>query len=630
MLKILEFRARTPRWVIVVLDLFISLFALTLAYLIRFDLKADANTIENEWNVLSKSLFLFFALKFIVFYIFKIHKGLVRHTSTEDLKRIFYALTTCSLLFLIFGIIRYTYFDGSFLFPMSVLIVEYISSLLILVGSRFLVKLFYLETIKNKDKIENILIYGAGISALITKKTIENDPRNNQKIIGFIDDNLKLAGTRIEGIQVYASSELSNLFSEFQLKTVIIAIQNPNLLNQKKIIDTCINLNIQIQKVPNPKSWINGEFSTKQLAKIKIEDLLGRNSILLEKDKVENELQQKIILITGAAGSIGSGLAEQIALFNPKLLILLDQAESPLFDLQFTLLNDFPELKFELVIGDVCNEIRMQNLFKTFNPQLVFHAAAYKHVPIMEMNPSEAVATNILGTKIIADLSDSFKVEKFVMISTDKAVNPTNVMGASKRIAEMYVENKNKASETNYITTRFGNVLGSNGSVIPLFQKQIEKGGPITITDERITRYFMTISEACQLVLEAGAMGKGGEIFIFEMGESVKIIELAKKMIALSGLELGRDIDIKIIGLRPGEKLYEELLANEENTLPTHHSKILIAKNRLTTSEQIIYIEELITLIPLQDNQKIVKKMKEIVLEYISNNSIYETLDEII
>ena len=627
MLKILEFRARTPRWVIVVLDLFISLFALTLAYLIRFDLKADANTIENEWNVLSKSLFLFFALKFIVFYLFKIHKGLVRHTSTEDLKRIFYALTTCSLLFLIFGIIRYTYFDGSFLFPMSVLIVEYISSLLILVGSRFLVKLFYLETIKNKDKIENILIYGAGISALITKKTIENDPRNNQKIIGFIDDNLKLAGTRIEGIQVYASSELSNLLSEFQVKTVIIAIQNPKLLNQKKIIDTCINLNIQIQKVPNPKSWINGEFSTKQLTKIKIEDLLGRNSILLEKDKVEKELEQKIILITGAAGSIGSGITEQIALFNPKLLILLDQAESPLFDLQFTLLNDFPELKFELVIGDVCNEIRMQNLFKTFKPQLVFHAAAYKHVPMMEMNPSEAVATNILGTKIIADLSDSFKVEKFVMISTDKAVNPTNVMGASKRIAEMYVENKNKASETNYITTRFGNVLGSNGSVIPLFQKQIEKGGPITITDERITRYFMTISEACQLVLEAGAMGKGGEIFIFEMGESVKIIELAKKMIALSGLELGRDIDIKIIGLRPGEKLYEELLANEENTLPTHHSKILIAKNRPTTSEQIIYIEELITLIPLQDNQKIVKKMKKIVLEYISNNSIYETLD---
>ena len=627
MLKILEFRARTPRWVIVVLDLFISLFALTLAYLIRFDLKADANTIENEWNVLSKSLFLFFALKFIVFYLFKIHKGLVRHTSTEDLKRIFYALTTCSLLFLIFGIIRYMYFDGSFLFPMSVLIVEYISSLLILVGSRFLVKLFYLETIRNKDKIENILIYGAGISALITKKTIENDPRNNQKIIGFIDDNLKLAGTRIEGIQVYASSELSNLLSEFQVKTVIIAIQNPKLLNQKKIIDTCINLNIQIQKVPNPKSWINGEFSTKQLTKIKIEDLLGRNSILLEKDKVEKELEQKIILITGAAGSIGSGITEQIALFNPKLLILLDQAESPLFDLQFTLLNDFPELKFELVIGDVCNEIRMQNLFKTFKPQLVFHAAAYKHVPMMEMNPSEAVATNILGTKIIADLSDSFKVEKFVMISTDKAVNPTNVMGASKRIAEMYVENKNKVSETNYITTRFGNVLGSNGSVIPLFQKQIEKGGPITITDERITRYFMTISEACQLVLEAGAMGKGGEIFIFEMGESVKIIELAKKMIALSGLELGRDIDIKIIGLRPGEKLYEELLANEENTLPTHHSKILIAKNRLTSSQQIIYIEELITLIPLQDNQKIVKKMKEVVLEYISNNSIYETLD---
>ena len=627
MLKILEFRARTPRWVIIVLDLSISFVALMLAYLIRFDLKADPDVIRNAWAVLSKSLIIFFGGKFIIFYLFKIHKGLVRHTSTEDLKRIFYALTSCSLLFLIFGVIRFKYFDRAFLFPMSVLIVEYISSLMLLVGSRFLVKLFYLETIKNKDEIENILIYGAGISALITKKTIENDPRNNQKIIGFIDDNLKLAGTRIEGIQVFASSELSNLHSEFLVKTVIIAIQNPNLNNQKKIIDTCLNLNVKIQKVPNPKSWINGEFSTKQLVKIKIEDLLGRNSILLEKDKIEKELQQKIILITGAAGSIGSGIAEQIALFNPKLLILLDQAESPLFDLQFTLINNFPELKFELVIGDVCNEIRMHNLFKTFKPQLVFHAAAYKHVPMMEMNPCESVSTNILGTKIIADLSDNFKVEKFVMISTDKAVNPTNVMGASKRIAEMYVENKNKASETNYITTRFGNVLGSNGSVIPLFQKQIEKGGPITITDERITRYFMTISEACQLVLEAGAMGKGGEIFIFEMGESVKIIELAKKMIALSGLELGLDIYIKIIGLRPGEKLYEELLANEENTLPTHHSKILIAKNRLTSSEQIIYIEELITLIPLQDNQKIVKKMKEIVSEYISNNSIYEELD---
>ena len=627
MIKKLKFGTRTPGWFIIVLDLLISFVALILAYFIRFDLNTDITIFKTEWNKISESILVFFILKFLVFFVFKIHKGLIRHTSNQDLKRLFLALAVFTISLILFGKLKFHYIDRAYIFPTSILIIEFFVSLIILFGSRFLIKIAYNETIKIKIEPQNILVYGAGVSAIITKNTIENDPKNNQKIMGFIDDNPKLAGARIGGIYVYSSTEFTMLCNTFNIKTLIIAIQNPILSNQKKIIDLCLENNIQVQKIPDPRSWINGEFSTKQFTKIKIEELLGRNSILLEKDKVEKELNQKIILVTGAAGSIGSGIAEQIALFNPKLLILLDQAESPLFDLQFTLLNDFPELKFELVIGDVCNEIRMLNLFKTFKPQLVFHAAAYKHVPMMEMNPCEAVATNILGTKIITDLSDSFKVEKFVMISTDKAVNPTNVMGASKRVAEMYVENKNKASETNYITTRFGNVLGSNGSVIPLFQKQIEKGGPITITDERITRYFMTISEACQLVLEAGVMGKGGEIFIFDMGKSVKIIDLAKKMIALSGLELGRDIDIKITGLRPGEKLHEELLANEENTLPTHHSKILIAKNRLTTSEQIISIEELITLIPLQDNKKIVKKMKEIVEEYISNNSIYEALD---
>ena len=612
-MEIFEFKSRTPRWIILFLDLGISLFSLVFAYIIRLDLITSKSDLYSEFSKLPESILIFFGVKFIVFYFFEIHKGLVRHTSIEDLKRIFYALSACSLLYITFGLIRYFYVDRLFLFPFGIIIVEFTISLILLVGTRFVVKLLYLKTIESKDELENILIYGAGISALITKKTIENDPRNNQKIIGFIDDNLKLDGTRIEGIHVYASSELSNLYKEFKIKTVIIAIQNPNLNNQKTIIDTCLNLNIKVQKVPNPKSWVNGEFSFKQLVKINIEDLLGRNSILLQKDKVEAELNQKVILITGAAGSIGSGIIEQ--------------AESPLFDLQFTLINDFPELKFELVIGDISNEVRMLNLFQTFKPQIVFHSAAYKHVPMMEMNPSEAIYTNIKGSKIIADLSDSFNVEKFVMISTDKAVNPTNVMGASKRIAEIYIEYKNNISITKYIITRFGNVLGSNGSVIPLFQKQIDKGGPITITDERITRYFMTISEACQLVLEAGAIGEGGEIFIFEMGQSIKIIDLAKKMISLSGLQLGRDIDIKIIGLRPGEKLYEELLANEENTLKTHHSKILKAKNRDTSLEQINNIEELIALIPLQDNLKIVRKMKEIVPEYISNNSIYEALD---
>lgn len=627
MLKVLEFSARTPRWVIIVIDLLTSVFSLTLAYLIRFDLRANSEILKNEWAILSNSLIIFFSLKFLVFYLFKIHKGLVRFTASEDLKRIFYALSTCSILFLIFGMARYYFFDGLFLFPMSVLIVEYITSLLILVGSRFLIKLLFLETMKNKAEVENVIIYGAGISALITKKTIENDPRNNQKIIGFIDDNEKLADTRIEGIKIYSTTKLAILINEFVVKSVIIAIQNPDITKQKNIIDICFNLNVNVKKVPNPKSWINGEFSTKQLKKIRIEDLLGRNSITLEKDKIKEQLNQKTILVTGAAGSIGSGIVEQISFFNPNLVVLLDNAESPLFNLQFSLLNNFSNLKFEIVIGDICNEPRMKKLFETFNPQIVFHVAAYKHVPLMEMNPSEAVATNIKGTKIIADLSDKYKVDKFIYISTDKAVNPTNVMGASKRIAEIYIENKYKSSETNYIVTRFGNVLGSNGSVIPTFQKQIDSGGPVTVTDERITRFFMTIAEASQLVLEACTMGKGGEIFVFKMGESIKIIDLAKKMIMLSGLKLGRDIEIKFTGLRPGEKLFEELLANEENTLPTHHSKILVARNRSITSEQLLKVEELIKLLPLQNNQQIVKKMKEIVDEYISNNSLYEDLD---
>ena len=618
----------SPGWLIIIFDLTVALMSLALSYLIIFfDPHKSVSNLYTDFQNLKYQILFFTILKFLIFYFFKIHKGVLRYSSNDDFKRIFIALTTSTLALSLIGILRYYYFDSKFIFPRIIIVLEFLISLFLIGGSRVIVRRIFHNSIKLDLEFENIIIYGAGVLGLMTKNTIENDPKNNQKIIGFIDDNVKLKGTRISGVNVYTSTAFIEICKTYSIKTLVIAIKNPLIYNQKKIVDYCIDNNINVNKVPNPKSWINGEFSSKQITKINIEDLLGRDCILLAKDKVKLELDQKIILVTGAAGSIGMGISEQIASFNPKLLILLDQAESPLFDLQNNLINNFPELKFEIVIGDISDEIRMTNLFNTFNPQLVFHAAAYKHVPMMEMNPSEAIKTNILGTKIISDLSHSFKLDKFVMISTDKAVNPTNVMGASKRIAEIYIENKNKASQTNYVITRFGNVLGSNGSVIPIFQKQIEKGGPITITDERITRYFMTIPEACQLVLEAGAMGKGGEIFIFDMGESIKIIDLAKKMIILSGLELGRDINIKITGLRPGEKLYEELLAQKENTLPTYHSKILIAKNQDNSSEKVKGIEELITLIPLQDNLKIVKKMKEIVEEYISNNSIYEGLD---
>jgi FlaA1/EpsC-like NDP-sugar epimerase len=624
----IKLRARTPRWVIIVIDLLLAASSLAFAYLIRFDLKADSSLIQKEWMILSKSIGFYFLVKFSVFYFYKIHKGLVRYTSTEDLKRIFLAVLNCSFIFLIAGFIRYKFLDDYFLFPMSVLILEFLAGFAFAVGSRFIIKLLYLERTKSKHELDNVLIYGAGVSGIITKRTIENDPRNNQNVIGFVDDNAKLSATRIEGTKIFHTEKIRILKDEFDIKQLIVAIQNPNVDNLKKVLDTCLDLKIAVQKVPNPKSWVNGEFTTKQLSKINIEDLLGRKPISLSNEKISEDLNGKVILVTGAAGSIGSGLTKEIAKYKPSLLLLLDQAESPVYDLQFELATLYPDLKFEVIIGDICNENRMRRIFNHFNPQFVYHAAAYKHVPMMELNPAEAVLNNINGTKVIADLSIEFGVRKFVMISTDKAVNPTNVMGASKRIAEIYVQSKNDQTKTQFITTRFGNVLGSNGSVIPLFQKQIENGGPITVTDERITRFFMTIPEACQLVLEAGTMGIGGEIYVFDMGESVKIIDLAKKIISLSGLELGKDIDIKITGLRPGEKLYEELLANEENTLPTHHDKILIAKIRAADSHDISKIDQLINSLQIDANSELVQKMKDIVPEFISNNSEFEKLDK--
>jgi FlaA1/EpsC-like NDP-sugar epimerase len=621
-------KANTPRWVIILLDLMLSFFALIFAYLIRFDLQADRNLIEQEWLILSKSILVFFGVKLIVFYLFKIHKGIVRYTSTEDIRRIFLAVSTSSIIYLILGYLRFSFVDGYFLFPMSVLIMEFLACLVLMIGSRFTVKLLYLESIKSNQKEERILIYGAGISGLITKRTIEKDARLMYKIVGFVDDNKKMDGTRLEGVSVSHTSKLEHLIKEEAITTVIIAIQKPDEDNRKKIVELCLALNVKIQKVPNLKSWINGEFSTKQIAKINIEDLLGRKPIVLNEDKISSELKGKVILVSGAAGSIGSGMVRQIAKYQPKRIVLLDQAESPLYDFQNELSSNFPDLNFEVVIGDIRSYERMERLFDFFKPDYVFHAAAYKHVPLMESNPSEAVLTNVKGTKNLVDLALKFKVNKFVMISTDKAVNPTNVMGASKRIAEIYAQAANDKGITKFVTTRFGNVLGSNGSVIPLFQRQIEQGGPITVTDERVTRFFMTIPEACQLVLDAGTMGEGGEIFVFDMGESVKIIDLAKKMIQLSGLELGKDIEIKVTGLRPGEKLYEELLAEEENTIQTHHPLILKAKIRKEEASQLEEIELLIQLFESQKNDEIVTKMKQIVPEFISNNSDYEKLDK--
>jgi FlaA1/EpsC-like NDP-sugar epimerase len=421
---------------------------------------------------------------------------------------------------------------------------------------------------------------------------------------------------------------LQDIIEQFDVKLLIIAIEQVLPARKQEVIDICLASNTKIFNVPPVKSWINGELSFKQIKKININDLLERDPIQLDLQLIRNDIAGKVVLVTGAAGSIGSELVKQIIPFKPLKLILVDQAESPLYELERDLNDDALAEGFEVVIGDIRSESRMRRVFEHFKPQVVFHAAAYKHVPLMEHNPSEALLTNVLGTRILADLSAEFKVLKFVMVSTDKAVNPTNVMGASKRIAEMYVQSLGQTCSTKFITTRFGNVLGSNGSVIPIFKKQIERGGPITVTHPEITRYFMTIPEACQLVLEAGTIGQGGEIFIFDMGKSVKIIDLVRKMIKLYGLTVGKDIEIIYTGLRPGEKLYEELLNDQENTIPTHHPQIMRATVQEFEFERINnQVNELTTLFSSQNNFDIVSYMKTMVPEYKSNNSIFEKLD---
>ncbi len=616
-------RRNTPRWFILIIDLLIIAFSVILAYLLRFNFEIP----DWELKPLPLILGIIVVVRFAGFLVGKTYAGFLRFSSIQDFVRLIIVMVSGSIVFSIINIYTWVTKD-IFLIPFSIIIIEFLTSTFGIAAVRVIVKITYLELTNPSSQRNNVIIFGAGEAGVLTKRVMERDAGSKLKVAAFIDDDPLKVGKKIEGIEIYKTASLESLLKEKKVEQVIISIQNLQPEKKQEIIGICLTQNVRVLNVPPIIKWINGELSFNQIRNINIEDLLEREVIKLDESRISSEITGKTILITGASGSIGSEIVRQVSFFNPRKIILLDQAESSLFHLELESLEKMPASNYEFILVDICNSMRMDKIFKHFKPDIVFHAAAYKHVPMMESNPFEAVYTNVRGTMIVADLSCTYDVGKFIMISTDKAVNPTNVMGASKRIAEIYTQALNQHNKTRFITTRFGNVLGSNGSVVPLFRQQIENGGPLTITHPKITRFFMTIREACQLVLEAGAMGEGGEIYIFDMGKSIKIADMARKMILLSGLELGKDIQIKFIGLRPGEKLYEELLNDAENTIPTHHPRILIARVRPYDLETIrTEIDELLKILDEQDNLAIVKKMKQIVPEFISKNSIYEQLD---
>jgi len=621
------------RWLILAVDMLIVSVSFIAAYVLSHNF--HISTIS--WQSFEPQYLFMLYIRLGCFFYFRSYTGIIRHTSIEDAILLLKTVSTSTFLagILSLSIRNLTGYNTPYYVPLSILGIDYFICLFLLISSRFLVKAVYESLILEFKSSRSVLIYGAGYSGLITKNVLANDKIRNYQILGFIDDNPAKVNKTIEGIRVYSREDAVNKFLENTEESmeVIVAIKKITPTVKRQISDFFLEKGIVVKTLPPVEKWVNGEFSINQIHNIKIEDLLERDSIEMNNALISKEVDGKIIMVTGAAGSIGSEIVRQLLNYFPAKIILVDQAESALYDLEFEIKKFIPDnTSVQLAIGNVSDKTRMSRIFSSSKPHLVFHAAAYKHVPMMENNPYEAVKVNILGTRIIAELSAEFGVDKFVMVSTDKAVNPTNVMGATKRVAEMYTQSMNNVLgvPTKYIATRFGNVLGSNGSVIPLFKRQIEQGGPITVTHPEITRYFMTIPEACQLVLEAVTMGKGGEVFMFDMGEPIKITDLAKKMITLSGLREGKDIQIEYSGLRPGEKLYEELLNDDEDTLPTHHPKITCAKANTTNFGIMeVVLDELERLLYEGNNRDLIEQIKSIVPEYISNNSVYEALDQV-
>ncbi|HWD87871.1 MAG TPA: nucleoside-diphosphate sugar epimerase/dehydratase [Mucilaginibacter sp.] len=636
MKKYLLFTKIVPRWLIMLVDLIIITWSFSTSYFIvqRFEF---TNILRGYFFILTG---LYCAVSTIVMYLMRIHTGLIRYSNTRDVLRIFTGVfITCTVYLAIINLWVVHFLHLNLVTINLVLLINFSvsSTLLILLRTMAKSAYFYLNYNSRAQKTV-VVIYGSDNNAVLVKQALESSAKANFAVVGFVDNNVKKIDKDIQQVRVYHIDKLEKLKEKHNVDKLIIMNYGLDEQVKKATLEKCLALGIQVLTVPPSDQWIYGKLNPQQIQDLKIEDLLQRKPITIDNSKISEDLYGRRVLVTGAAGSIGSEIVRQVLGYKPAMVILCDQAESPLHEMKLEVEEKFPNVLTRIFIADIRNYRRIYRLFDEYKPEVVFHAAAYKHVPMMEENPSEAVLSNVLGTKHVADLSVAFGVDKFVMISTDKAVNPSNVMGTTKRIAEIYIQSlkdnpvnhRNGIPSTRFVTTRFGNVLGSNGSVIPRFRSQIQKGGPITVTHPDITRYFMTIPEAVQLVLEAGTMGTGGEIFIFDMGEPVKITDLALKMIKLAGLQPEKDIKIVYTGLRPGEKLYEELLNLGELTMPTHHPKIKIAKVIAYSYKQVLKdMEELLELNKHYDEVALVNKMKDIVPEFISRNSHFEFLDNL-
>ena len=617
-----------PIWTILLIDVLIIVVSSLLAYALRYDFRSiflESSTIDKTivWTVIVNLVF---------FRVFRTYSNVLRFSSFIDIMRIFVSLTVSYALLMISSVLLASYLDIR-LAPVSVLFMAYIISFAIMSCSRIVVKMFYELLNFDGSHSANVFIYGAKEAGVNIAKALRVNLRNHYRLRGFIADEPELINKVMMGVKVFPNDEsLIDVLNDRDVHTIIISPAKMEELKKSDMADRLLAHNIKLMTAPPLSEWSGQTLNRTQLKEIQIEDLQQRDPIEIDIHKVASHLEGKRVMITGAAGSIGSEIMRQVASFNPYKLILVDQAETPLHDIRLELQDRWRDIDAETIIADISNATRMEDIFKEYQPQYIFHAAAYKHVPMMEDNVSESIQINVFGTRTLADLAVKYGAEKFVMISTDKAVNPTNVMGCSKRICEIYVQSLAKKLQekgghvTQFITTRFGNVLGSNGSVIPRFRDQIQRGGPVTVTHPEIIRYFMTIPEACRLVLEAGSMGNGGEIYIFDMGKPVKIVDLAKRMISLSGRT---DVKIEFTGLRHGEKLYEELLNVKELTKPTYHEKIMIATVREYDYDEVKQrIQKLIEVSYTYDQMQIVAAMKDIVPEFISKNSCFEALDK--